>query len=84
MTQEFFKPGSSVAVATLDNPLAEEDDELVIAGYVVERDQIGILLDSGVEDLGQMFIPWSNIAHVVAVDLTAVEGTSELDDGMTL
>lgn len=75
MTQELFKAGSTVAVSLIDNPLAEDEEDLMVAGYVVERDATGLLLDSGVPELGNMYIPWTNIANVVAVDFEAVEQT---------
>ncbi len=83
MTQEFFKSGATVAVVTLDNPFAEDDEELITYGYVVERDHTGILIDTRVEDVGQVYIPWFNIAHISAVDFTQLEQNVEPEDGMT-
>ena len=83
MTQEFFRPGASVAVVTLDNPLAQDDDELVTVGYVVERDQTGILLDSGLPEVGQIYIPWFNVAHVAPVTITEDDADGDREDGMT-
>ena len=78
MTQEFFNRGASVEVIMRDEPTAEEEDDLIVQGYVIERDQIGLLLDSGAE-YGQTFIPWSNIAQVLAVEFVSSEDTDGVE-----
>ncbi len=69
MTQEFFRSGASVEVTLREDPLAEDDDDLVVAGSVLGHDANGLLLDTGEEGEDGVFIPWSNVAQVVAVQL---------------
>ncbi|MEJ7652769.1 MAG: hypothetical protein WKH64_05215 [Chloroflexia bacterium] len=83
MAQEFFTPGTSVAVVTLDNPLATDDDELIVLGFVVERDATGILLDSGVPEVGMVYIPWTNIAQIAPIEISPDDLNGDQEDRMT-
>jgi len=79
VTQEFFSHGMSVEVLQIHNPLAEDEDDLIVQGYVVDHNEIGLLLD-GVEgeDGGQIFIPWSNIAQVITIEFEEESGEEEI------
>jgi hypothetical protein len=72
LTQEFFSQGASVEVVLRDDPTAEDDEEKVLEGQVVARDEIGLLIDGG-EDYGHAFIPWANISQVLAVEALDLE-----------
>lgn len=73
MIEEFFKTGASVEIILKDDPTAEEDDDLVVSGYMIERDNTGVLLDTGDDQYGRMFIPWSNVSQVLAVEFEESE-----------
>ena len=68
MAQEFFRPGATVEVTLREFPLAEDDEDLIVEGSVIERDATGLLLDTGVEEDGRLYIPWSNISQVLGVE----------------
>ena len=64
MTQEFFSTGAMVEVFIREDPTAEEEDDLIVEGQVVGRDEIGLLLDTGIDEYSRVFIPWSNVSQV--------------------
>lgn len=77
MIDEFFKTGAGVEVLLKDDPSAETDEDLVLTGYVVERDPIGLLIDTGDDEFGRMFIPWMNVSQVLAVEFDESEDATE-------
>ena len=78
MTQEFFNTGAMVEVFLREDPTAEEEDDLIVEGQVVGRDEIGLLLDTGIDDFSRVFIPWANVSQVWASEPDEEEEESEI------